>query len=95
MVWGSDWPHVNLDGREMPNDGDLLDLLLEWVPDAAVRNRILIAERQEALRIQVARLFRCENAQSGLMLDSRMTRPYSSYCLRMIAPKPSPQVTAG
>lgn len=41
MVWGSDWPHVNLDGREMPNDGDLLDLLSEWVPDAAVRNRIL------------------------------------------------------
>jgi predicted TIM-barrel fold metal-dependent hydrolase len=41
MVWGSDWPHVNLDGREMPNDGDLLDLMLEWVPDAAVRNRIL------------------------------------------------------
>src|SRR6185295_11342073 len=41
MVWGSDWPDVNLDGREMPNDGDLLDLLLDWVPDAAVRNRIL------------------------------------------------------
>ena len=41
MVWGSDWPHVNLDGREMPNDGDLLDLLAEWVPEAAVRNRIL------------------------------------------------------
>ena len=41
MVWGSDWPHVNLDGREMPNDGDLLDLLADWAPDAAVRNRIL------------------------------------------------------
>ena len=41
MVWGSDWPHVNLDGREMPNDGGLLDVLAEWVPDAAVRNRIL------------------------------------------------------
>jgi 2-pyrone-4,6-dicarboxylate lactonase len=41
MVWGSDWPHVNLDGREMPNDGDLLELLAEWVPEAAVRNRIL------------------------------------------------------
>lgn len=41
MVWGTDWPHVNMDGREMPNDGDLLDLMLEWVPDAAVRNRIL------------------------------------------------------
>jgi 2-pyrone-4,6-dicarboxylate lactonase len=41
MVWGSDWPHVNLDGREMPNDGDLFDMLADWVPDAAVRNRIL------------------------------------------------------
>jgi predicted TIM-barrel fold metal-dependent hydrolase len=26
----------------MPNDGDLLDLLLEWVPDEAIRNRILV-----------------------------------------------------
>ncbi|MEW6452072.1 MAG: amidohydrolase family protein [Pseudomonadota bacterium] len=42
MVWGSDWPHVNLDDREMPNDGDLLDLLLAWVPDTATRNRILV-----------------------------------------------------
>jgi predicted TIM-barrel fold metal-dependent hydrolase len=41
MVWGSDWPHVNLDGMVMPNDGDLLDLLAEWVPDSKVRNRIL------------------------------------------------------
>ena len=41
MVWGSDWPHVNLDGMVMPNDGDLLDMLAEWVPEAAVRNRIL------------------------------------------------------
>ena len=41
MVWGSDWPHVNLDGMVMPNDGDLLDLLAEWVPDNKVRNRIL------------------------------------------------------
>jgi predicted TIM-barrel fold metal-dependent hydrolase len=41
MVWGSDWPHVNLEGMTMPNDGDLLDLMLDWVPDSAVRNRIL------------------------------------------------------
>jgi len=46
MVWGSDWPHVNLDGMVMPNDGDLLDLLAEWVPDAAVRNRILTQNPQ-------------------------------------------------
>jgi 2-pyrone-4,6-dicarboxylate lactonase len=42
LVWATDWPHVNLDGREMPNDGDLLDPVLEWVPDSATRNRILI-----------------------------------------------------
>ena len=41
LVWGLDWPHVNLDGREMPNDGDLLDLMTEWVLDGAVRDRIL------------------------------------------------------
>jgi 2-pyrone-4,6-dicarboxylate lactonase len=42
LVWGTDWPHVNLDGREMPNDGDLVDLLGEWVPDDATRRRILV-----------------------------------------------------
>jgi predicted TIM-barrel fold metal-dependent hydrolase len=26
----------------MPNDGDLLDLLNVWAPDAEVRNRILV-----------------------------------------------------
>lgn len=41
MLWGSDWPHVQMNGRIMPNDGDLVDLLVEWVPDEAVRHRIL------------------------------------------------------
>jgi predicted TIM-barrel fold metal-dependent hydrolase len=41
LVWGSDWPHVNMWGRQMPNDGDLLGLMLEWAPDEAIRNRIL------------------------------------------------------
>ena len=41
LVWGTDWPHPN--GRWVPNVGDLADMLLEWVPDEAVRNRILAA----------------------------------------------------
>ena len=41
LVWGSDWPHVQMNGRGMPNDGDLLDLLAEWAPDQATRFRIL------------------------------------------------------
>jgi 2-pyrone-4,6-dicarboxylate lactonase len=42
LVWGSDWPHVNLNNRAMPNDGDLLDMLADWVPDETLRNRILV-----------------------------------------------------
>lgn len=42
LLWGSDWPHVNMAGRLMPNDGDLVDLLLDWVPDEAVRHRIMV-----------------------------------------------------
>jgi 2-pyrone-4,6-dicarboxylate lactonase len=41
LLWGSDWPHVQLNNRLMPNDGDLLDLFAEWVPDQATRQRIL------------------------------------------------------
>jgi 2-pyrone-4,6-dicarboxylate lactonase len=42
VVWGTDWPHVNMNGRGMPNDGDLFDLLAEWVPDEGTRRRILV-----------------------------------------------------
>ena len=41
LVWASDWPHVNMNGRTMPNDADLLDLLADWAPEAAVRDAIL------------------------------------------------------
>ena len=41
-VWGTDWPHTGLTGEHMPDDGELLDLLFEWVPDAAVRHKILV-----------------------------------------------------
>jgi len=41
LVWGSDWPHPNMNDQVMPNDGDLLDLMLDWIPDEAMRNRIL------------------------------------------------------
>ncbi len=39
MLWASNWPHP---GQENPPDeADLLDLLLDWVDDEAVRSRIL------------------------------------------------------
>jgi predicted TIM-barrel fold metal-dependent hydrolase len=42
VVWGTDWPHVMVKGA-MPNDGDLADLLLEWVPDETLREQVLVA----------------------------------------------------
>jgi len=39
MLWASNWPHP---GQENPPDeADLLDLLLNWVDDPAIRTRIL------------------------------------------------------
>jgi predicted TIM-barrel fold metal-dependent hydrolase len=53
IVWGSDWPHTPAHGREAAPDGvttpfrhidtgQLLSLLAQWVPDEAMRNRILV-----------------------------------------------------
>lgn len=41
VVWGTDWPHPAAHDK-MPNDGDLADLLLEWVPDEAQRRKVLV-----------------------------------------------------
>jgi predicted TIM-barrel fold metal-dependent hydrolase len=42
LIWGSDWPHVNMNERAMPNDGDLVDLLKEWVPSETLLRQILV-----------------------------------------------------
>ena len=41
IVWASDWPHAFLKG-DMPNTTELLDLLVDWIPDEVIRNRILV-----------------------------------------------------
>ncbi|MEM7745419.1 MAG: amidohydrolase family protein [Pseudomonadota bacterium] len=41
LVWGSDWPHVRHKGV-MPNDGALLDQLVNWGCDQQLRKRILV-----------------------------------------------------
>jgi 2-pyrone-4,6-dicarboxylate lactonase len=40
VIWGTDWPHVMLKGS-MPNDGQLADVLAEWIPDATLRRQVL------------------------------------------------------
>jgi len=41
VLWGTDWPHVMMKGP-MPNDGDLCDVLASWIPDEALRKRVLV-----------------------------------------------------
>ena len=43
VIWGTDWPHAYVfDPNRMPNDGDLIDMLLDFAPDEAVRRQILV-----------------------------------------------------
>ncbi|HEY8358102.1 MAG TPA: amidohydrolase family protein [Ramlibacter sp.] len=43
LVWGTDWPHINyFQPGEVPDDGVLLGLLARWMPDAALRRRVLV-----------------------------------------------------
>lgn len=41
IIWGSNWPHPICD-VPMPNDGDLVDLIPLWVPDAQVQHKMLV-----------------------------------------------------
>jgi predicted TIM-barrel fold metal-dependent hydrolase len=45
LLWGTDWPHVMVKDN-MPNTTDLIDLLLDWVPDDKVRKQILVDNPQ-------------------------------------------------
>ncbi|MGB6443870.1 MAG: amidohydrolase family protein [Xanthobacteraceae bacterium] len=40
VLWGTDWPHPNV--KIMPNDGEIVDLIPLYAPDAAVRRKLLI-----------------------------------------------------
>lgn len=40
LVWATDWPHPT--AAWIPDDGDLVDMLAEWVPGESVRHRILV-----------------------------------------------------
>ncbi len=42
IVWASNWPHPGAPKGKKPDDADLLDVLLDWAPDDAVRKKILV-----------------------------------------------------
>ena len=41
LVFGTNWPHPSLFApEEVPNDGTLIDLFCDWIPDEAMRRRL-------------------------------------------------------
>ena len=41
LLWASNWPHPT-PGVKIPDDTLMLDMLLDWVPDEATRNKMLV-----------------------------------------------------
>jgi 2-pyrone-4,6-dicarboxylate lactonase len=41
ILWGTDWPHPNIT-KDMPNDGELVNLFALICPDPAIQRRILV-----------------------------------------------------
>jgi D-galactarolactone isomerase len=42
MLWASNWPHPSAGPARGLDDAALLDLMLEWAPDASVRQKIFV-----------------------------------------------------
>jgi D-galactarolactone isomerase len=43
MLWATNWPHPTpITASPKPDDADLLDMLLDWVPDEATRRKVLV-----------------------------------------------------
>lgn len=42
MLWATNWPHPTSPANGKPDDAVLLDMLLDWVPDEAVRRKVLV-----------------------------------------------------
>lgn len=41
LLWGSDWPHPHIP-VSMPDDTNLLDMMLQWLPDSTLRQQIFV-----------------------------------------------------
>jgi 2-pyrone-4,6-dicarboxylate lactonase len=42
VIWGTDWPHPNVRPEGRTNDGDLVDLIPSFAPDAETQRKLLV-----------------------------------------------------
>lgn len=48
IIWGTNWPHNNAKTtEEYPNDADLLDTVLSWLPSEEARHKALVTNPEE------------------------------------------------
>ena len=48
IIWGTNWPHNNAKTtEEYPNDADLLDTVLSWLPSDDARKKALVTNPEE------------------------------------------------
>ena len=52
VIWGTDWPHPNV--KVMPNDGDIVDLIPLYAPDAATQRKLLVDNPARLFRFPAA-----------------------------------------
>ncbi|MEP6838822.1 MAG: amidohydrolase family protein [Bradyrhizobium sp.] len=52
VIWGTDWPHPNV--KIMPNDGDLVDLVPLYAPDAAIQRKLMVGNPERLFRFAAA-----------------------------------------
>ncbi len=64
-VWGTDWPHPQMDPS--PEAGLLFDQFVEWVPDAALRQRVLVDNAAQVVRLLMARACLSSNCRCSAM----------------------------
>jgi predicted TIM-barrel fold metal-dependent hydrolase len=48
VLWGTDWPHPNV--KVMPDDGDIVDLVPLYAPDAAVQRKLLVTNPERLFK---------------------------------------------
>ena len=46
LLWGSDWPHPSIPVA-VPNDGDLVDMMMDWAADEALRLKLFVANAEK------------------------------------------------
>jgi len=49
VIWGTDWPHVMMKSA-MPNDAEFVNMLETWVPDAGLREKVLVKNPERLYR---------------------------------------------